>query len=87
MSFKLIQLDCLLKAKLKVYNHICPCGSVVEHTLGKGEVTSSILVTGSCCKVYVRTLNVAIRKLMSFAANSLLLVTILVLATRRFRLY
>jgi hypothetical protein len=24
----------------------CPCGSVVEHTLGKGEVTSSILVTG-----------------------------------------
>jgi hypothetical protein len=37
--------------------------------------------------VYVRTLNVAIRKLMSFAANSLLLVTILVLATRRFRLY
>lgn len=24
-----------------------PCGSVVEHTLGKGEVTSSILVTGS----------------------------------------
>jgi hypothetical protein len=23
-----------------------PCGSVVEHTLGKGEVTSSILVTG-----------------------------------------
>ncbi len=25
----------------------CPCGSVVEHTLGKGEVTSSILVTGS----------------------------------------
>ena len=25
-----------------------PCGSVVEHTLGKGEVTSSILVTGFC---------------------------------------
>jgi hypothetical protein len=25
---------------------LCPCGSVVEHTLGKGEVTSSILVTG-----------------------------------------
>ena len=24
----------------------CPCGSVVEHTLGKGEVTSSILVMG-----------------------------------------
>ncbi len=24
----------------------CPCGSVVEHALGKGEVTSSILVTG-----------------------------------------
>ena len=23
-----------------------PCSSVVEHTLGKGEVTSSILVTG-----------------------------------------
>ncbi len=23
-----------------------PCGSVVEHTLGKGEVTSSILVMG-----------------------------------------
>ena len=23
-----------------------PCGSVVEHTLGKGEVTSSILVKG-----------------------------------------
>ena len=28
----------------------CPCGSVVEHTLGKGEVTSSILVTGSLTK-------------------------------------
>ena len=25
---------------------ICLCSSVVEHTLGKGEVTSSILVTG-----------------------------------------
>jgi hypothetical protein len=24
----------------------CPCGSVVEHTLGKGEVVSSILTTG-----------------------------------------
>jgi hypothetical protein len=23
-----------------------PCGSVVEHTLGKGEVASSILATG-----------------------------------------
>jgi hypothetical protein len=23
-----------------------PCGSVVEHTLGKGEVVSSILTTG-----------------------------------------
>ncbi len=23
-----------------------PCGSVVEHTLGKGEVMSSILITG-----------------------------------------
>ena|GEM_PF-1750549 len=30
--------------------HICLCGSVVEHTLGKGEVTSSILVTGSLLK-------------------------------------
>gem|GEM_PF-2003134 len=28
---------------------ICPCSSVVEHTLGKGEVTSSILVTGLDC--------------------------------------
>ena len=25
---------------------MCPCSSVVEHTLGKGEVTSSILVKG-----------------------------------------
>ncbi len=24
----------------------CPCSSVVEHTLGKGEVMSSILITG-----------------------------------------
>ena len=31
------------------FNHslsYCPCSSVVEHTLGKGEVTSSNLVTG-----------------------------------------
>jgi hypothetical protein len=28
--------------------HNCPCGSVVEHTLGKGEVMSSILITGFC---------------------------------------
>jgi hypothetical protein len=26
--------------------HACPCSSAVEHTLGKGEVTSSILVMG-----------------------------------------
>ena len=26
--------------------HTRPCSSAVEHTLGKGEVTSSILVTG-----------------------------------------
>ncbi len=24
----------------------CPCSSVAEHTLGKGEVMSSILITG-----------------------------------------
>ena len=29
-----------------VFKLVCPCSSVVEHTLGKGEVTSSILVTG-----------------------------------------
>ena len=29
-----------------IYISPCPCGSVVEHTLGKGEVTSSILVMG-----------------------------------------
>ena len=34
----------LKTSKLKII--FCPCGSVVEHTLGKGEVTSSILVTG-----------------------------------------
>jgi hypothetical protein len=26
--------------------HICLCSSVVEHTLGKGEVMSSILIIG-----------------------------------------
>ncbi len=30
-----------------------PCSSVVEHTLGKGEVTSSILVTGLLLQVGV----------------------------------
>ena len=27
----------------------CPCGSVVEHSLGKGEVTRSIRVMGTTC--------------------------------------
>lgn len=31
---------------LLLQHTFCPCGSVVEHTLGKGEVTSSILVMG-----------------------------------------
>ncbi len=26
---------------------LCPCGSVVEHSLGKGEVASSILAMGT----------------------------------------
>ena len=30
-----------------------PCGSVVEHTLGKGEVTSSILVMGFYLNFYL----------------------------------
>ena len=33
-------------------HHNRPCSSVVEHTLGKGEVTSSILVTGFAVKPY-----------------------------------
>lgn len=28
-------------------SYICPCGSVVEHSLGKGEVTRSIRVMGT----------------------------------------
>jgi hypothetical protein len=32
---------------------IRPCGSVVEHTLGKGEVTSSILVTGFISNLFL----------------------------------
>ena len=27
--------------------HACPCSSVAEHSLGKGEVASSILAMGS----------------------------------------
>ena len=30
---------------------ICPCGSVVEHTLGKGEVTGSNPVMGFCFSI------------------------------------
>ena len=26
---------------------VCPCGSVVEHSLGKGEVMRSIRITGT----------------------------------------
>jgi hypothetical protein len=32
---------------LCVVNMFCPCGSVVEHSLGKGEVTRSIRVMGT----------------------------------------
>ena len=28
-------------------NQVCPCGSVVEHSLGKGEVMRSIRITGT----------------------------------------
>ena len=30
---------------------VCPCGSVVEHTLGKGEVTGSNPVMGFCLSI------------------------------------
>jgi hypothetical protein len=33
-----------------------PCSSAVEHTLGKGEVTSSILVTGFLISQWVQRL-------------------------------
>jgi hypothetical protein len=36
----------LLELKIQNSKSNCPCGSVVEHTLGKGEVISSILITG-----------------------------------------
>ena len=29
----------------------CPCSSVVEHSLGKGEVASSILAMGTAIRV------------------------------------
>lgn len=32
---------------------ICPCGSVVEHSLGKGEVTRSIRVMGTSFFSYI----------------------------------
>ncbi len=41
----------------------CPCGSVVEHTLGKGEVASSILATGFISKDFYVSLCKACRAL------------------------
>ena len=44
------QYDCIEKndeALSVLLSDACPCSSVVEHSLGKGEVTSSILVMGS----------------------------------------
>jgi hypothetical protein len=42
-----------LSASKKLSNpaHFCPCGSVVEHALGKGEIAGSILAMGSNLKI------------------------------------
>lgn len=45
----------LLELKIQRFRPICPCGSVVEHTLGKGEVISSILITGFLQRYMLQT--------------------------------
>lgn len=45
--------------------YLRPCSSVVEHTLGKGEVMSSILITGLVFVLYSNILFVIDNKLLS----------------------
>ena len=48
---------CGFETRLPLQFYFCPCGSGVEHTLGKGEVVSSSLTMGSMfrnlCWVFV----------------------------------
>ena len=37
------------RSKNSRFNKYCPCGSVVEHSLGKGEVAGPIPAMGTIC--------------------------------------
>ena len=46
--------------------HVSPCSSAVEHTLGKGEVMSSILIMGFKLKALPEKGSIRFRPLLDF---------------------
>ena len=40
-----------IRHNIRAIKGLCPCGAVVAHSLGKGEVTSSSLVMGKLSKL------------------------------------